>query len=124
MTIALVLMSVLFVGMIHAMPSHDAMSRRESDSVRVSFPKLVDKSRSKFSESGVYTRRMASSAFPVQLLVRGSSLLVVSDCSQLLPIYTQGGAFYMAMRLNKGQNWLGGLPHGHYIINNRRISIP
>ena len=67
---------------------------------------------------------MASSASPVQLKVKGSSLLIISNCAQLLPIYTQGGSFYMAMRLNKGENWLGGLPRGRYIINHRRISIP
>ena len=124
MTIPLALLFFLFMGMIHAMPSRDAASRVREDSIRVPLPRLVEKPKQKYKETSVYARRMASSAFPVQLQVKGSSLLIVSDCAQLLPIYTQGGAFYMAMRLNKGKNWLGGLPRGRYIINHRSISIP
>jgi len=68
-------------------------------------------------------RRMSSSAFPIQMQVSGRSVRVVSDHNQILPIYTQSGAFYMAMRLTKGTNWLTGLPRGRYFINNRPIRI-
>jgi len=68
-------------------------------------------------------RRMSSSAFPVQMQVSGRSVRVVSDHNQILPIYTHSGAFYMAMRLTKGTNWLTGLPRGRYFINNRPIRI-
>ena len=75
-------------------------------------------------ENSMRGRRLASSTFPVRLKVHGSSLCVTSEYSQLLPIYTRGGRFYMAMRLNKGLNWLNGLPRGRYLINNQAISIP
>lgn len=68
-------------------------------------------------------QRMSTSAFPIQMHISGRSIRVVSDHKQILPIYTQSGAFYMAMRLNKGTNWLTGLPRGHYFINNRPIRI-
>lgn len=68
-------------------------------------------------------QRMSSSAFPIQMYISGRSIRVVSDHNQILPIYTQSGAFYMAMRLNKGTNWLTGLPRGRYFINNRPIRI-
>lgn len=70
------------------------------------------------------TGRLATSTFPVEMKVKGSSLCITSKYSQLLPIYTRGGTFYMAMRLNKGLNWLNGLPRGRYIINNQSVSIP
>ena len=68
-------------------------------------------------------RRMSTSLYPVQLQVHGRLLRIQSDHNQILPIYTQSGAFYMAMRLNKGTNWLNGLPRGRYFINNRPVMI-
>ena len=68
-------------------------------------------------------QRMSSSAFPIQMHISGRNIRVVSDHNQILPIYTQSGTFYMAMRLNKGTNWLTGLPRGRYFINNRPIRI-
>lgn len=67
---------------------------------------------------------MAVSTFPVKITVKGRSICVRSDYNQLLPIYTRGGTFYMAMRLTKGQNWLNGLPRGQYLINHQTIVIP
>jgi len=69
------------------------------------------------------SRKMSTSAFPVQINVMGRFLQIQSDRGQLLPIYTQGGALYLTARLNKGTNWLGGLPRGRYFINNRPITI-
>ena len=40
-----------------------------------------------------------------------------------LTIYTNSGVLYLTARLNKGTNWLGGLPRGRYFINNRPITI-
>ena len=68
-------------------------------------------------------RKMSMSLYPVQLQVHGRLLRIQSDHNQILPIYTQSGAFYMVMRLNKGTNWLSGLPRGRYFINNRIVSI-
>lgn len=68
-------------------------------------------------------RKMAHSAYPVSLSVRGNSLCVKSPKEQELPIYTQGGALYLTMRLGRGDNWLYGLPRGRYRINNRVVSI-
>ena len=52
-----------------------------------------------------------------------SLIQIQSDRSQLLPIYNQNGVLYLTARLNKGKNWLGGLPRGRYFINNRPITI-
>lgn len=93
-----------------------------SDSVRTRKMMIVD--RSKGRETSLQGQRMASSTFPVRLEVKGCALCVTSDYAQLLPIYTRGGSLYMAMRLNKGKNWLNGLPRGRYLINNQQISIP
>lgn len=69
------------------------------------------------------SRKMSTSAFPVQISVIGRVVQVQSDRGQLLPIYTQAGVLYLTARLNKGKNWLGGLPRGRYFINNRPITI-
>ena len=69
------------------------------------------------------TRKMNTSAYPVQISVTGRVVQIQSDRNQLLPIYTQNGILYLTARLNKGTNWLGGLPRGHYFINNRPITI-
>lgn len=66
---------------------------------------------------------MSSSVFPVQISVSGRVVQIQSDHNQLLPIYTQGGVLYLTARLNKGKNWIGGLPKGKYFINNRPITI-
>lgn len=67
--------------------------------------------------------RMAHSAYPVKLMVKGQSLRITSKHEQVLPIYTQGGVLYLAMQLTPGVNWLNGLPRGRYRINNRTIRI-
>lgn len=67
--------------------------------------------------------RMSCSTFPVKISTSGRAVQVQSDHNQILPIYTRTGAFYMAVRLNKGVNWVNGLPRGHYFINNRPITI-
>lgn len=79
---------------------------------------LVDKMRD-LGQTG----RMSCSPFPVKIHTSGRAIQIQSDHSQILPIYTRAGAFYMVVRLNKGVNWLNGLPRGHYFINNRPITI-
>ena len=69
------------------------------------------------------TGRMSCSTFPVKIHTSGRAVQIQSDHNQILPIYTRTGAFYMVVRLNKGMNWLNGLPRGHYFINNRPITI-
>lgn len=68
-------------------------------------------------------RAMSTSAYPVRLDVVGSAVRVQSPESQILPVYTESGAFYLFMRLNKGVNWLNGLPRGRYFVNNRLVII-
>lgn len=70
------------------------------------------------------TVRMAQSAYPVQISILGNAICVRSNYNQVLPVYTEEGAFYAAFRLNKGTNWLSGLPRGTYYVNNRKIVIP
>lgn len=67
--------------------------------------------------------KMASSAFPVLLKVRGRAVCVRSNYNQVLPVYTHNGSFYAMFRLSKGVNWINGLPRGVYYINNRKITI-
>ena len=69
------------------------------------------------------SRKMSTSAFPVQISVTGRVVQIQSDRNQLLPIYNQNGVLYLTARLTKGSNWLGGLPRGRYFINNRPITI-
>ncbi|MBR2458220.1 MAG: hypothetical protein IKB39_02770 [Bacteroidaceae bacterium] len=71
----------------------------------------------------VVSRKMSHSAYPVQMSVVGNAVRVESPESQILPIYTHTGTFYLIVRLNKGTNWLNGLPKGRYFINNRLIAI-
>lgn len=67
--------------------------------------------------------RMRSSTFPIQMIVRGRNVSIVSEHEQTLPIYTQMGTFYMAMHLSKGTNWLSGLPRGSYFINRQLVTV-
>lgn len=78
--------------------------------------------RSRASEVGI-RHKMSTSIYPIQLQVTRNAVKIHSDHSQILPIYRQNGTFYMVMRLNKGVNWLNGLPKGRYFINNRPIAI-
>ena len=69
------------------------------------------------------TGRMSCSTFPVKIHTIGRAVQIQSDHNQILPIYKRDGAFYRVVHLNKGLNWLNGLPSGHYFINNRPITI-
>lgn len=71
----------------------------------------------------VVRSKMSHSAYPIQLKVVGNSVKVDSPKNQILPIYTHNGSFYLIMRLNKGTNWLNGLPKGRYFINGRLVAI-
>lgn len=73
--------------------------------------------------SNLIRMRMVHSAFPVQIKVRGKSLQVTSKFNQILPVYNAGGAFYGVFKLNKGTNWINGLPRGTYYINNTKVTI-
>lgn len=70
------------------------------------------------------SRKMMSSAFPVDIKLTGRALCIKSEYNQMLPVYSASGVLYMAMHLNKGTNWLNGLPKGHYFINSRPLIIP
>ena len=87
--------------------------RRNPDTLTVAVPSPETPSRGK----------MSTSTYPVQITVTGRVVQIQSDHGQLLPIYTSGGVLYLTARLNKGTNWLGGLPRGRYFINNRPITI-
>ena len=74
--------------------------------------------------SNVLKTKMLNSAFPVTIQLKGTRLCITSKYVQLLPVYNERGVFYGMFRLNKGTNWIGGLPKGVYYINNRKVSIP
>lgn len=68
-------------------------------------------------------RKMSTSAYPVKIETHGRVVMIHSDYVQLLPIYTRGGVLKMTLRLEKGTNWLNGLPRGNYFINNRPVTV-
>lgn len=68
-------------------------------------------------------KRMNTSTYPVKIETHGRAVMIHSDHMQLLPIYTRSGVLKMTLRLNKGTNWLNGLPKGTYFINNKPIAI-
>ena len=68
-------------------------------------------------------RNLFTTSRPVEIRQQGRRLCVISPTEQLLPVYTGRGTLYTAFRLNRGTNWLNGLPRGSYIINNKRIAI-
>lgn len=68
--------------------------------------------------------KMLNSTFPVTIQLKGTRLCVISKYVQLLPVYNGKGVFYGMFHLNKGTNWISGLPKGIYYVNNRKISIP
>ena len=71
----------------------------------------------------IYKTKRVSSTYPVKIKMKGSSLLVTSQHSQMLPVYKGNGVFYGLFRLDKGTNWISGLPKGTYIINNSKITV-
>ena len=91
---------------------------RKADRMQDSVSKVVVKDGDK-----VLRNKMSLSAYPVQLRLVGSAVCVQSPERQILPIYNETGAFYLIMRLNKGTNWINGLPTGRYFINKKLISI-
>ena len=114
------LMIFLMAGMISgvaAMPLGVTKSNTDAthlDSISQSFQ----------GEGGkVIRRRMSHSAYPVRVQMVGNAVKVDSPEAQLLPIYTHAGAFYLILRLNKGTNWVSGLPEGKYFINSRLVTI-
>lgn len=77
-----------------------------------------------FSEyTHIYKTRRVSSTYPVTIKIRRGALLVTSQYSQMLPVYKGNGVFYGLFRLNKGTNWINGLPKGVYIINNSKVRV-
>ncbi len=111
--ILLLLVAVMWLPAGGTLRKRKAQARRNPDSLVVAMPSLEMPS----------SRKMSTSASPVQINVTGRVVQIQSDCNQLLPIYTQSGVLYLTARLNKGTNWLGGLPRGRYFINNRPITI-
>jgi hypothetical protein len=108
---------VLSVALLVLLPMGASM-RRKRVVAKPDTTSLVDK----IQDLG-QTGRMSCSTFPVKIHTSGRAVQIQSDHNQILPIYTRTGAFYMVVRLNKGVNWLNGLPRGHYFINNRPITI-
>ena len=116
----LVLAALLVLPADAGLRKRKVKERRNPDSLIVAIPPTVlSGERSDMPTS----RRMNTSAFPVQINVNGRVVQIQSDRAQLLPIYNQNGVLYLTARLNKGTNWLGGLPRGRYFINNRPITI-
>lgn len=118
----LLLASIMWWPMEGAERKRKLKVRRNPDFLIVSTPSLLS-SGTDITPEIPSSRKMNTSAFPVQITVTGRVVQIQSDHNQLLPIYTDRGVLYLTTRLNKGTNWLGGLPRGHYFINNRPITI-
>ena len=110
---------VLLLAVLLCLPVDGALRKRKIQARRTPDTLLVVPTSPEIPTS----RKMSSSAFPVQISVTGRVVQIQSDKSQLLPIYTNTGVLYLTARLNKGKNWLGGLPRGKYFINNTPITI-
>lgn len=77
-----------------------------------------------FTEGGKVVRhKMSHSVSPIRVHVVGKSIRIESSEKQILPIYNQKGMFYLLFRLNKGTNWLNGLPKGGYYINGKLVNV-
>ncbi len=77
-----------------------------------------------FSEyTHIYRTKRVTSTYPIKIRTKGGSLLVTSQHSQMLPVYKGNGVFYGLFRLDKGTNWISGLPKGTYIINNSKVTV-
>ena len=115
-----IIIVLLLVSIIESMAISPAMSERKRK--RLTIP--VSIALVSTQDIGAMARHiMSSSARPVQIQVVGRTVRVQSPESQVLPIYNSAGVFYLIMRLNKGTNWLNGLPRGKYYINSRAITI-
>ena len=110
---------VLLLAVILCLPAAGSMRKRKVKKQRTPDSLVVVMPSPEMPSS----RKMSTSAFPVQITVTGRMVQIKSDRSQLLPIYTSDGVLYLTARLNKGTNWMGGLPRGRYFINNRPITI-
>ena len=111
--------SLLLLAVILCWPAEASMRKRKVQARRNPDTLVVAMPSPEMSPRG----KMSTSAFPVQINVTGRVVQIQSDRGQLLPIYTHTGVLYLTARLNKGTNWLGGLPRGRYFINNRPITI-
>lgn len=100
-----------------------SMNTQKLQTTSDSIGRVHTKTVSATSESPTVRSRMMMSPWPVEIQQRGRHLCVESGRSQLLPVYTGSGSFYTAFRLQRGTNWLGGLPRGTYIINHKQITI-
>ena len=112
------ILSVLFLLMALSTMYANVPLEWGSERLQDSVSKVVVK-----DEDKVLRNKMSLSAYPVQLRLVGSAVCVQSPERQILPIYNENGAFYLIMRLNKGTNWINGLPKGKYYINKKLISI-
>lgn len=106
-----------------------AMLKAISAPARLSYPseerlKIDSIARIKYSvDEKILPGKMSHSAYPVRMRVVGNAVRIQSTESQILPIYTHNKTFYLVMRLNKGINWLNGLPKGRYYINSELVTI-
>lgn len=115
--IGLVLSLILYVSQIWGIEAGKIQHKTVSDTA-ANVHKLPS-----YEYGHVYKIKKVSSPFPVEIKVKGRNLYVVSKQDQMLPIYKSSGVFYGLFKLNKGTNWISGLPKGNYLINNKVITV-
>lgn len=115
-----VLTALICAGSVAAMAAPDLTVVRRDSLQRQRANELQPQTRHELPD---FRHRMITSPQPVEIRQQGRNLCVTSRYNQLLPVYTSGGLLYSSFRLNKGTNWLSGLPRGSYIINHKRFTI-
>lgn len=71
----------------------------------------------------IFKTTPTTSPHPIKIQTKGHALLITSQHTQMLPIYKANGILYALFPIEKGTNWINGLPKGTYLINNRKITI-
>lgn len=94
-----------------------------ADESRTENPDSIHTSAPKSEYTHIFKTKKTSSPYPVKIETKGSALLVTSRHTQMLPIYKENGVFYGLFRIDKGTNWINGLPKGIYLINNYKVKV-
>ena len=58
-----------------------------------------------------------------QVIVRGQTLCITSDCDTTLQLFTLGGSVYRTLHVRQGVNNFNDLPAGIYLIDHKKIII-
>ena len=66
---------------------------------------------------------MANVEQGMQMIVRGRTFCITSDCDATLQLFTLGGSVYRTLHVRQGVNYINDLPAGIYLIDHKKIII-